>query len=122
MPIASNLVSQQIKSYTGSDALVNASKSLMKDGTTELTSGSGFNFNNILKSKITKSIVKAALPIASNLVSQQVKAYTGSDALAGVSKNLINEGGKELTSGSGFKSKRGGSFATLGGVAQQGLS
>ena len=43
-----------------------------------------------------------------------MKNYTGSDALAGVSKNLINEGGKEMT-GSGFKSKRGGSFAPLGG-------
>ena len=73
MPIASNLIGQQIKNVTGSDALANASKSLMKDGTNELTSGSGFNFNNILKSKITKGIVKAALPIASNLVSQQVK-------------------------------------------------
>ena len=115
MPIASNLVGQQVKNFTGSDALANASKSLMKDGTNELTSGSGFNFNNILKSKITKGIVKAALPIASNLVSQQVKNLTGSDALAGVSKNLMNEGGKELTSGSGFKSKRGGSFAPLSG-------
>ena len=45
-----------------------------------MTSGSCFNFNNILKSKITKGIVKAALPIASNLVSQQVKNFTGSDA------------------------------------------
>ena len=70
--------------------------------------GSGF-------SKITKSIVKAALPTIANIASAQVKNYTGSDALAGVSKNLINEGGKEMTSGSGFKSKRGGSFAPLGG-------
>jgi hypothetical protein len=113
MPIASNLVSQQVKNLTGSDALAGVSKNLMNEGGKELT-GSGFNFNDILKSKITKGIVKAALPIASNLVSQQVKNLTGSDALAGVSKNLMNEGGKELT-GSGFKSKRGGSFLPLGG-------
>jgi hypothetical protein len=54
------------------------------------------------------------MPIASNLVSQQVKNLTGSDALAGVSKNLMNEGSKELV-GNGFKSKRGGSFQPLGG-------
>jgi len=41
MPIASNLVSQQVKNLTGSDALANASKNLIKDGTNELTSGSG---------------------------------------------------------------------------------
>ena len=114
MPIASNLVSQQVKNFTGSDALANASKNIMKDGTNELTSGSGFNFNDILKSKITKNIVKAVMPIASNLVSQQVKNLTGSDALAGVSKNLMNEESKELL-GNGFKSKRGGSFAPLYG-------
>jgi hypothetical protein len=65
-----------------------------------------------LKSKITKNIVKAAMPIASNLVSQQVKNLTGSDALAGVSKNLMKEGSKELV-GNGFR--RGGSFLPLGG-------
>jgi hypothetical protein len=86
----------------------------MKDGTNELTFGAGFNFNDILKSKITKGIVKAAMPIASNLVSQQVKNLTGSDALAGVSKNLMNEGAREMT-GNGFKSKRGGSALPLGG-------
>jgi hypothetical protein len=123
MPIASNLVGQQIKNFTGSDALANASKSLMKDGTNELTSGSGFNFNDILKSKITKGIVKAALPTVANLASQQVKNFTGSDALAGVSKSLINEGGKEMTAGSGMKRvsglKRGGSFLPLGAGVNQ---
>ena len=112
MPIASNLVSQQVKNLTGSDALANVSKNLMIEGSKELTSGSGFNFNDILKSKITKGIVKAAMPIASNLVSQQVKNLTGSDALAGVSKNLMNEGSKELV-GNGFR--RGGSAIPLGG-------
>ena len=114
MPIASNLVSQQVKNLTGSDALANVSKNLMKEGTNELTSGSGFNFNDILKSRVTKGIIKAAMPIASNLVSQQVKNLTGSDALAGVSKNLMNEGSKELV-GSGFRGKRGGSALPLGG-------
>jgi hypothetical protein len=125
MPIATNLVGQQVKNLTGSDALSNASKSLLKDGTNELTKGSGFNFNDILKSKITKSIVKAALPIASNLVGQQVKNLTGSDALAGVSKSLINEGGKEVT-GSGYRlhgvkrvTKKGGSFLQLGGSVNE---
>jgi hypothetical protein len=114
MPIASNLVSQQVKNLTGSDALANASKNIIKEGSQELTSGSGFNFNDILKSKITKGIVKAAMPIASNLVSQQEKNLTGSDALAGVSKNLMNESSKELV-GNGFKNKRGGSALPLGG-------
>ena len=104
--------SQQVKNLTGSDALANVSKNLMKEGTNELTSGSGFNFNDILKSKITKNIVKTAMPIASNLVSQQVKNLTGFDALAGVSKNLMNEGSKELV-GNGFR--RGGSMLPLGG-------
>jgi hypothetical protein len=113
MPIASNLVSQQVKNLTGSDALAGVSKNLMNEGSKELV-GSGFNFNDILKSKITKSIVKSVTPIASNLVSQQVKNLTGSDALAGVSKNLLNESSKELV-GSGFRSKRGGSALPLGG-------
>jgi hypothetical protein len=114
MPVASSLVSQQVKNLTGSDALAGVSKNLMTEGAKEMTSGSGFNFNDILKSKITKGIVKAAMPIASNLISQQVKNLTGSDALAGVSKNLMNEGSKELV-GNGFRSKRGGSALPLGG-------
>jgi hypothetical protein len=88
----------------------------MREGTNELTSGSGFNFNDILRSKITKNIVKAAMPIASNLVSQQVKNVTGSDALASVSKNLMNEGSKELV-GNGLR--RGGSMNPLGGSLNQ---
>jgi hypothetical protein len=54
------------------------------------------------------------MPIASNIVSQQVKNLIGSDALAGVSKNLIQESSKELV-GNGFKNKRGGSMNPLGG-------
>jgi hypothetical protein len=123
VPIVSNLVGQQVKNFTGSDALSNASKSLLKDGTNELTKGSGFNFKSLLSNPITKTVVKAALPIAANMASQQIKNFTGSDALANVSKSLINEGGKEMTAGSGMKRvsglKRGGSFLPLGaGVSQ----
>jgi len=46
--------------------------------------------------------------------SNQVKNLTGSDAASNITKSLINESGKELT-GSGFKSKRGGSMNVLGG-------
>ena len=125
VPIASNLIGQQIKNFTGSDALANASKNLLKDGTNEMTKGSGFNFKSLMSNPITKTVVKAALPIAANLASQQIKNITGSDALAGVSKSLINEGGKEVTGGSyrlhGVKrvSKRGGSFLQLGGSIHQ---
>ena len=79
-------------------------------------SGNGMfdSLKKITSNPIAKTVLKAAMPIASNLVSQQVKNLTGSDALAGVSKNLMNEGSKELV-GNGFKSKRGGSFAPLSG-------
>ena len=117
-PIASNLISQQVKNITGSDALSNVSKNLINDGSKEMI-GKGFNFNNIMKSKITKGIIKSVAPVASNLISQQVKNLTGSDSLANVSKNLINEGSKELTSGQGIKYIRsGGSFAALGSGAK----
>ena len=125
MPIATNLVGQQVKNLTGSDALANASKSLLKDGTNEMTKGSCFNFKSLMSNPITKTVVKAALPIAANLASQQVKNLTGSDALAGVSKSLINEGGKEVTGGSyrlhGMKrvTKKGGSFLQLGGSVNE---
>ena len=114
MPIVSNLAAQQVKNFSGSEAASNITKSILNEGVKEMTSGSGFNLNNIMKSKITKSIVKSALPIVSNLVGQQVKNYTGSDVLASVSKTLIQEGGKEAV-GNGFKSKRGGSMNPLGG-------
>ena len=67
-----------------------------------------------MKSKITKSIVKATLPTVANIASNQVKNLTGSDAASNITKSLINEGSKELT-WSGFKSKRGGSMNPLGG-------
>ena len=118
-PVAANLISSQVKNFTGSDSLANVSKKLINDGSKELTSGKGFNFNNIMKSKITKGIVKSVAPVAANLISSQVKNFTGSDSLANVSKNLINEGSKELTSGQGIKYIRsGGSFAALGSGAK----
>ena len=67
-----------------------------------------------MKSKITKSIVKAVAPQVGNIVGQQVKNFTGSDAASNITKSLINEGSKEMT-GAGFRSKRGGSMLPLGG-------
>jgi len=113
LPTVANIASNQVKNFTGSDAASNITKSLINESGKELT-GSGFNFNDILKSKITKSIVKAALPTVANIASNQVKNFTGSDAASNITKSLINESGKELT-GSGFKNKRGGSFAPLSG-------
>ena len=112
-PQVGNIVGQQVKNLTGSDVASNITKSLINEGSKELT-GSGFNFNDILKSKITKGIVKAVAPQVGNIVGQQVKNLTGSDAASNITKSLINEGSKELT-GSGFKSKRGGSMNPLGG-------
>ena len=43
-----------------------------------------------------------------------VARLTGSDMASNLTKTLINEGSKEAV-GNGFKSKRGGSFAPLGG-------
>jgi len=74
--------------------------------------GSGCNFNDIMKSKITKSTVKAVAPQVGNIVVEQVKNLTGSDAASNITKSLINEGAKEAA-GNGFK--RGGSFAPLSG-------
>jgi len=79
------------------------------------------SLKKVMSNPIAQSVLKATMPIATNLVGQQVKNLTGSDALAGVSKNLMTEGGKEIT-GSGYKlhgvkrvSKKGGSFLQLGG-------
>jgi hypothetical protein len=112
-PQVANLAAQQVKNFTGSDAASNITKSLINEGAKEAT-GNGFNLNNIMKSKITKSIVKAVAPQVGNIVGQQVKNFTGSDAASNITKSLINEGAKEMT-GSGFKGKRGGSFLPLGG-------
>ncbi len=110
-PQVGNIVGQQVKNLTGSDVVSNITKSLINEGSKELV-GSGFNFNDILKSKITKGIVKAVAPQVGNIVGQQVKKLTGSDAASNITKSLINEGSKELV-GNGFR--RGGSFQPLGG-------
>jgi hypothetical protein len=72
------------------------------------------SMKGVMNSKLTKGIVKAALPTVASLAAQQVKNISGSDAASSITKSLINETGKELT-GSGFRSKRGGSFLPLGG-------
>ena len=65
----------------------------------EIHSGNGLfdSLKRVTSNPIAKTVLKAAMPIASNLVSQQVKNLTGSDALANVSKNLMNESAKEMT-------------------------
>ena len=113
LPTIANIASNQVKNYTGSDAASNITKSLINEGAKEAT-GNGFNFGSIMNSKLTKGIVKAVAPQVGNIVGQQVKNLTGSDMASNLTKTLINEGAKEAV-GNGFKSKRGGSFAPLGG-------
>ena len=112
-PQVANLAAQQVKNFTGSDAASNITKSLINEGSKEAV-GNGFNFGSIMNSKLTKGIVKAVAPQVANIAAQQVKNFTGSDAASNLTKTLINEGSKEAV-GNGFKSKRGGSFAPLGG-------
>ena len=120
-PQVGNIVGQQVKNLTGSDMASNLTKTLINEGAKEAT-GSGFNFNDIMKSKITKGIVKAVAPQVGNIVGQQVKNLTGSDMASNLTKTLINEGAKEATGRSyrlhGVKrvgTKKGGSFLQLGG-------
>ena len=72
------------------------------------------SLKKITSNPIAKTVLKSVAPIAANLAAQQVKNFTGSDAASNITKSLINEGSKEMT-GSGFRSKRGGSFLPLGG-------
>jgi uncharacterized membrane protein YheB (UPF0754 family) len=111
-PEIGNILGNQISSLTGSQLAGNMTKSLIKEGAKEATSGSGF-LNNILKSKITKGIVKAAAPEIGNVIGNQISSLTGSQLAGNMTKSLIKEGAKEATSGSGFK--RGGSMNPLGG-------
>ena len=82
--------------------------------------GKGFfdSIKKITSNPIAKSIVKSVAPIAANMAAQQVKNFTGSDAASNITKSLINESSKELTSGQGIKYIRGGSFAALGSGAK----
>jgi hypothetical protein len=113
-PEVGNVLGTQISSLTGSQLAGNMTRSLIKEGAKEATSGSGF-LNNILRSKITKSIVKAVAPEVGNVLGNQISSLTGSQLAGNMTKSLVSEGSKELTSGSGFKNKRGGSFAPLSG-------
>ena len=72
------------------------------------------SLKKITSNPIAKTVLKSVAPIAANLAAQQVKNFTGSDAASNITKSLINEGSKEMT-GSGFRSKRGGSMLPLGG-------
>ena len=65
--------------------------------------GNGFfdSIKKIASNPIAKSVIKAAIPIASNFAGQQVKNFTGSDAASNITKTLIKEGAKEAT-GQGF--------------------
>jgi len=101
----------------------------------QLHDGKGLfdSIKKVMSNPAVSGIVKAITPIAANLVSQQVKNLTGSDAAADISKTLINAGSNSLQSqsqpsqpsGNGFnlhsiglgmgptRGKLGGSFAPL---------
>jgi len=111
-PEVGNVIGNQISSLTGSQLAGNMTKSLVSEGSKELV-GNGL-FNNILKSKITKSIVKAVAPEVGNVLGNQISSLTGSQLAGNMTKSLVSEGSKELV-GNGFKSKRGGSALPLGG-------
>jgi len=71
--------------------------------------GKGFfdSIKKVISNPAVSGIVKTITPIAANLVSQQVKNLTGSDAAADISKTLVNAGSNSLqsqsqTSGNGF--------------------
>ena len=111
-PQVANIAAQQVKNFTGSDAASNITKSLINEGAKEAV-GNGF-LSSVMKSNLTKGIVKAVAPQVANIAASQIKNLTGSDMAGNLTKTLINEGSKEAV-GNGFKSKRGGSFAPLGG-------
>ena len=93
----------------------NLAKTMINEGAKEAVGNGMFDsLKGVMNSKLTKGIVKAVAPQVANLAAQQVKNFTGSDAASNLTKTLINEGSKEAV-GNGFKSKRGGSFAPLGG-------
>ena len=114
-PQVANIVGNQVKNLTGSDMAGNLTKSLINEGSKEVVGNGIFDsMKGVMNSKLTKGIVKAVAPQVANIVGNQVKNLTGSDMAGNLTKTLVNETGKELT-GSGFRSKRGGSFLPLGG-------
>jgi hypothetical protein len=111
-PEIGNILGNQVQSLTNSQLAGNMTKSLVNESSKQMTSGSGF-LNNILKSKITKGIVKAAAPEIANILGNQVQSLTNSQLAGNMTKSLVNESAKQV--GNGIRSKRGGSFAPLGG-------
>jgi len=114
-PQVANIVGNQVQSLTGSNLAGNMTKSLITEGSREMTGNGIFDsMKGVMNSKLTKGIVKAVAPQVANIVGNQVKNLTGSDMAGNLTKSLVTEGSREMT-GSGFKSKRGGSMNPLGG-------
>jgi hypothetical protein len=114
-PQVRNIVGNQVQSLTGSNLAGNMTKSLISEGAKEAVGNGIFDsMKGVMNSKLTKGIVKAVAPQVANIVGNQVQSLTGSNLAGNMTKSLINEGSKEMT-GSGFKSKRGGSMNPLGG-------
>jgi hypothetical protein len=113
-PQVGNIVGQQVKNFTGSDMASNLTKTLINEGAKEAVGNGIFDsMKGVMKSKLTKGIVKAVAPQVANIAAQQVKNFTGSDMASNLTKTLINEGSKEAV-GNGFR-KKGGSMNPLGG-------
>ena len=114
-PQVGNIVGQQVKNFTGSDMASNLTKTLINEGAKEAVGNGIFDsMKGVMKSKLTKGIIKAVAPQVGNIVGQQVKNITGSDMASNLTNTLINEGAKEATSGNGLR-KKGGSMNPLGG-------
>ena len=87
-PQVANIAANQIKNITGSDMAGNLTKTLINEGTKEAV-GNGF-LGSIMKSKLTKGIVKAVAPQVANIAANQIKNITGSDMAGNLTKTLIN--------------------------------
>jgi hypothetical protein len=115
-PQVANIVGNQVQSLTGSNLAGNMTKSLITEGSREMTGNGIFDsMKGVMSSKLTKGVIKAVAPQVANIVGNQVQSLTGSNLAGNMTKSLITEGSREMTSGSGFKNKRGGSALPLGG-------
>jgi hypothetical protein len=113
-PQVANIVGNQVKNLTGSDMAGNLTKTLVNEGSSQMTGNGIFDsMKGVMNSKLTKGIVKAVAPQVANIVGTQVKNLTGSDMAGNLTKTLVNEGSSQMT-GNGY-SRRGGSFLPLGG-------
>jgi hypothetical protein len=113
-PQVANIVGNQVKNLTGSDMAGNLTKTLVNEGSNQMTGNGIFDsMKGVMNSKLTKGIVKAVAPQVANIVGTQVKNLTGSDMAGNLTKTLVNEGSNQMT-GNGY-SRRGGSFLPLGG-------